>query len=132
MNKVEEEAAQDSAEENSINSVNINSIHFNKNFSILTANLKTSAGPNNSIVPYKVDTSSDGKTMPLHIYIKLFPKSTYKQLAATKKNNVPLKTYNKTTVTQLSTHIVELEHKNNKKVWIFCSSQQWTGLARHA
>ena len=30
MNEVEQEAAQDSAEENSIDSVNINSIHFNK------------------------------------------------------------------------------------------------------
>ena len=40
MNEVEQEAAQDSAEEISIDLVNINSIHFNKNCSILTANQK--------------------------------------------------------------------------------------------
>ena len=57
MNEVEQEAAQDSAEENSIDSVNINSIHFNKNWSVVTVNVKTSAGPYNVIVPYKVDTA---------------------------------------------------------------------------
>ena len=60
MNEVEQEAAQDSAEESSIDLVNINSIHFNKNCSVLTVNLKTSAGPNNVMVPYKVDMGSDG------------------------------------------------------------------------
>ena len=40
MNEVELEATKDSAEENSIDSVNINSIHFNKNFSVVTASLK--------------------------------------------------------------------------------------------
>ena len=40
MNEMEQEAAQDSAEENGIDSVNINLIHFNKNPSILTVNLK--------------------------------------------------------------------------------------------
>ena len=58
MNEVEQETAQDSAEENSIDSVNINSIHFNKNFSLITAKLKMSTGINNVIVPYKVDTCS--------------------------------------------------------------------------
>ena len=55
MYKVEQEAAQDGAEENSIDLVNINSINFNKSHSVLTANLKPSAGPNNFMVPYKVD-----------------------------------------------------------------------------
>ena len=36
MNEMEQEAVQDSAEENSIDSVNINSIHFNKNGSVIT------------------------------------------------------------------------------------------------
>ena len=45
MNELEQEAAQDSAGENNIDSVNIISIHFNKNWSIITVNLKTSAGP---------------------------------------------------------------------------------------
>ena len=63
MNEVEQRAFQDSAEENSIDSVSINSIYFNKNCSILTANLKTSAGLNNINVSYKVDTGSDGNIM---------------------------------------------------------------------
>ena len=68
VNEVEQEAAQDSAEENSIDLVNINSVHFNRNCSVLTKNLKTSAGPNNVIIPYEVDMGSDGNIIPLHIY----------------------------------------------------------------
>ena len=88
MNKVEQEAAQDSAEENSIDSVNMNSIYFNKNCSVLTANLKMSAGPNNVMVPYKVDIGSDGNIMPLLIYKNFFPKITNEQLATTKKKTI--------------------------------------------
>ena len=72
MNEVEQEAAQDSAEEYSIDLVNINSIPFNKNHSVIIAKLKMSAGINNVIVPCKVDTGSDGNIMPLHIYKKYF------------------------------------------------------------
>ena len=115
MNEVEQEAAQGSAKENNIDSVHINPIHFNKNHSLITVNLKTSTGPNNVMVPYKVDTGSDGNIMPFHIYKKLFPKITNEQLVATKNNNILLKMYKKTTVTQLGTCTVEVEHKNNKK-----------------
>ena len=62
------------AEENNIASVSINLIHFNKNYSILTANFKTSAGPNNIMVPYNVDTGSNGNTMPLLIHKNHFLK----------------------------------------------------------
>ena len=89
MNEVEQEAVQDSAEENSIDSVIINSTHFKKNSSILTVNLKTSAGPN------KVNKGSNGNIMPLHIYKTLFPKITNEQSAAPKTKNILLKTYNK-------------------------------------
>ena len=44
-----------------------------------------SAGPNNVMVPYKVDMGSDGNIMLLHIHKKLFPKITNEQLAANKK-----------------------------------------------
>ena len=40
MNDVEQETAQVSTEENSIDSVNINSIHFNKYCLVITAKLK--------------------------------------------------------------------------------------------
>ena len=55
------------------------------------------------MVPYKVDKGSDGNIMPLHIYKKLFPNITNDQLVVTKKNNIQLKMYNKTAVTQLGT-----------------------------
>ena len=41
--------------------------------------------------------------MPLHYYKELFTKITYEQLVATKNENILLKTYNKTTITQLGT-----------------------------
>ena len=47
------------------------------------------------------------------LYKKIFPKATNGQLATTK--NILLKTYNKTTVTQLRKCTVEVEHKNNRK-----------------
>ena len=76
---------------------------------------KISAGINNLIVPYKVDTGSDGNIMPLHIYKKLFPRITSEQLVATKHESIQLKMYNKTSITQLGTCTVEMEHKDNKK-----------------
>ena len=93
MNEVEQEAVHvhDIAGENNIDSVSINSVHFNKNSSILTVNLKTLAGANNLMVPYKVDTGSIGNIIPLHIYKKLFPKITNEQLAAARNENILLK-----------------------------------------
>ena len=38
------------------------------------------------LVPYKIDTGSNGNIMPLHVYKELFPKATTEQLATTKKN----------------------------------------------
>ena len=32
-----------------------------------------SAGQNNIRVPYKIDTSSNGNIMPIHVYKNLFP-----------------------------------------------------------
>ena len=85
------------------------------------------------MVLYKVDTGSDGNIMPLHIYKKLFPKITNKQLVATKNKNILLNMYNKTTISQLDTCTVEIEHKNNRKKYkFFRSSQEWTGIIRHA
>ena len=84
MDEVEQETAQDSTEESSIDSVNINSIHFNKNCLVTIANLKTLADKKSVIVPYKVDTGNDGYSMPFHIYKKIFPRITKEQLVANK------------------------------------------------
>ena len=112
MNEVEQEAVQGDAGAD-IESVSINSIQFNKNCSVLTANFKMSAGQSNIVVPYKIDTGRDGNIKPLYMYKKLFPCITNKQLAATKKN-VILKMYNKTKITQLGMCTVIIEHNNNK------------------
>ena len=96
--------------ENSINLVSINSIQFNKNCSVITTNLKTKAGQNNIIVPYKVDEGSDGNIMPLQVYKKLFPEVINEHLPTSKNENILLKMYDKTTITQLGTCAVEVEH----------------------
>ena len=48
-------------------------------------------------------------------YTKLLPKVTNEQLATTENKNILLKMYNKTTITQLGTCTVQVEHKNKKK-----------------
>ena len=74
MKEVQQEAVQDSAGENCIDLVSIKSIQFNKNCSVLTTNLKMSAGQNSIMVPYEVDTDTSGNTMPLHVYKNKFQK----------------------------------------------------------
>ena len=64
-------------------------------------------------VPHKAATGSDGNIMPLHRYKKLFPRETKEQLAAT---NIKLKMYNHTTITQLGTCKVKMEHNNKQKI----------------
>ena len=103
VNEVEQETVQNDAREN-IELVSINSFQFNKNHSILTINLKTSADQSNIMVPYKIDSGSNGNIMALHMYRKLFPNITNEKLSATKNKNVILKMYNKTTITQLGTY----------------------------
>ena len=106
VNEVEQEADQDRTGKNSIDSVSINSIQFNKNHFLLTTNLKMSADQNSIMVPYKVDYAT------AHIQ-KIFPKVTNEQLATTKNKNILLKVYNRATITQLRTCTVEVEHKND-------------------
>ena len=64
---------------------------FNSNHSVITANLKTSSNNVIITVPYKIDTSSNGNVMPLHIYKKVFPRATKEQLMATRNTNIQLK-----------------------------------------
>ena len=90
MNEVEQEAVQGDAGED-IELLSINSIQFNKNCSVLTANFKMSAGQSIIMVLYKTDSGSNGNIMPLHVYQKLFSSITNEQLAATENKNVLLK-----------------------------------------
>ena len=75
MNEIDQEAVQGDASKDT-ELLSINSIQFNKNHSILTANFKTSAGESNIIGPYKIDTEGNGNIMLLHTYKKLFPSIT--------------------------------------------------------
>ena len=92
--------------------VNINSVNFNSNHSAIIANLKTSGNKAAIMVPYKVDTGSDGNIIPFDIFTKLFPSTTKDQLVAT-KDATKLRTYNLTKITQLGRCKVEIE--NNYK-----------------
>ena len=71
------------------------------------------------VLSYKVDTGISGNIMPLHLYKTLFPRARIEQLAATKNKNVQLKSYNKTTITQLGMCKVKLEHNNIQKMCKF-------------
>ena len=78
-------------EEDHIDTMNINSFNLNSKCSVITANLKTSLKQVRIIVPYHVDTSSDGNIMHLHVYKKIFPRATKEQLVATRNKNIQLK-----------------------------------------
>ena len=67
---------QEAIQENTVDDfemVSINSVYFNKNCSVLIANLKTSLVANSMSIPYKIDTGSNGNIMPWHIFKKLLP-----------------------------------------------------------
>ena len=72
MNEVEQETVQDNDRENNIESMCIDSIQFNENYSVLTTNLKISAGQSNIMVPYKIYTGSNGNIMLLHVCLNYF------------------------------------------------------------
>ena len=42
--------------------VSINSVHLNKNQSLLMAKLEMQSGRNSIVIPYKIDTGSEGKS----------------------------------------------------------------------
>ena len=73
------------------------------------------------MIPYKIDTGSNGNIMPMHIFKNLFPGLTNEQLAANINKFILLKMYNKI-IMQLGMCKVVAEHKNNKKNVNFCSS----------
>ena len=53
-----------------LDTVSIDSVHLNKNWSLLTTELETWAGNNSRVIPYKIDTGSEGNIMPLFILKK--------------------------------------------------------------
>ena len=76
------------------------------------------------IIPYKIDTGSDGNIMPWYILKKIFPRVTESQLTKTIKNHIKLRTYTKAFKTQnveqnihnqLGTCVVIIAYKNKRR-----------------
>ena len=85
VNDIEQAVSQQYIEDE-IEMVSINSLYMNKNQSMLTAKLETHTGNNKIMIPYKMDTVSDGNIMPWYIFKKLFPRVTEAELEKTVKN----------------------------------------------
>ena len=118
VHEVEQEIIDKEANKD-IEMVSGHSVQLNVNQSIITANLKQLAGRNSVNINYKMDMGSNGNIMPTYLFKKLFPNITNEQLVATVNKCILLKTYNKTTITQLGTCKVIIEHKNIKNMSIF-------------
>ena len=111
---MEQETSQEYSE-GEIETVSIDSVHMNKNWSLLTVELEVCTGDNKLTVPYKIDTGSDGSIMPWHVFKKLFPRITEAEIKKTTKRHIKLKTYNKTVIMQLGTCVVTINYRDNKK-----------------
>ena len=90
-------------------------LHFNKNWSVITAHLETHAGESIVEVPYKIDMGSKDNIMPLYLFKKLFKNVTVEELKKSIKNYITLCTYNKINIMQLGTCVVIIKFKNIKK-----------------
>ena len=101
VHDLEQEPDQHHEEVEHIDTMNIHSVYFNKKHLVITANLKVPSNQTSIIVQYKVDICCYENIMPLHMYKNMFPRATKEQLAATKNNNIQLKMFNRTTMTQL-------------------------------
>ena len=87
VNEMEIDESQECSE-GELETVSINSVHLNKNQSLLMVELDTQAGDNSTVIPYKIDTRSEGNIMPLFTFKKLFknitedqPKKTIKAIS---------------------------------------------------
>ena len=118
VHELEVKMAQDSQDEE-IETVSINLIHLNKNWSVIMVYLDTYAGENNVEIPYKIDMGSEGNIMPFYIFKKLFKNVLVEQLKRSIKNHIRLCMYNRTSIMQLGTCTVFIKFKNIKKCCVF-------------
>ena len=79
VHELEVEGAQET-QEGKIETVNIDSVHLNRNWSLITAHLQMQAGENIIEIPYKIKTGSEGNIMLLYIFKKLFKNTREDQL----------------------------------------------------
>ena len=102
-------------QEEDIETVSINSIYLKRNQLLITAHINMQFGKYTTEVPYKIDTGSEGKIMPIYIFKRLFKNMPEEQLRSAIKSNIRLKMYNGTHITQLGTCAVIIKFKNLKK-----------------
>ena len=60
--------------------VTITSLNFISIWWVIRANYETSSSKSSAIIPYKVDTGSDGNIMPYYIFKILFSSKSKEQL----------------------------------------------------
>ena len=77
-------------QEGKIETVSIDSVHLNRNWSLITTHLEMQAGKNIIEIPYKIDTCSEGNIMLLYIFKKLFKNTTEDQLKNPLKSHIRL------------------------------------------
>ena len=77
--KLEVEGAQE-IHEDKIETVSVDSMHLNKNQSLITAKLKMQVGENTVEIPNKINTGSEGNIILLYIFKTLFKNTTEDQL----------------------------------------------------
>ena len=106
-------------QEEEIETVSINSVYLNRNWSLITAHLEMQVGETTVEIPYKIDMASEGNIMPFYIFKKLFKNMTEEQLKRSIKGYIKLKTYNGTHITQLGTCAVLVKFKNLRKQCVF-------------
>ena len=71
VHKLEVQVVQE-VDEGKIETISIDSVHLNKNWSLITVKLEVQGGGNTIEIPYKIDTGSEGNIMPLFMFKKLF------------------------------------------------------------
>ena len=88
--------------EGEVETVSIDSVHLNKNLSIINAKLEMQAGRNAIEILYKIDTGSEGNNMLLFTFKKLFKNTTEEQLGKSIKIHIRLRTYNRHSSTSIN------------------------------
>ena len=114
VNEIEVEVTQEYSE-GEIETMSIDSVHLNKNHSLLMVESEMHAGSNNIIIPYKIDMGSKGSIMSWLIFKGLFKNVKEDELKKTIKGHIKLRTYNKTVITQLGTYVVMISFKILKR-----------------
>ena len=89
MHEIDVEVAQESQDEQ-IETESIDSVHLNKNQSVITAYLDTFVGENMVKIPYKINRGSGGNIMLIYIFKQIFKNTMTEQQVIYKKSHQAL------------------------------------------